>query len=95
MQVDASLRPLSSRYFFILYTPMLARSATIIFGTVLRAAGDTKTPMRIGVGVNLINVALNFLLIYQTRTLILFGKAVCLFGAGLGVRGAAAASAVS
>ena len=44
MQVDESIRALAGRYFFILYLPMLPRTATIIFGTVLRAAGDTKSP---------------------------------------------------
>ncbi|MBQ2749046.1 MAG: MATE family efflux transporter, partial [Clostridia bacterium] len=63
MQVDPSIRPLASTYFLILYLPMLPRTASIIFGTVLRAAGDTKTPMKVGVWVNIINVILNFLLI--------------------------------
>ena len=91
MQVDASIRELAGQYFFILYLPMLPRAASIIFGTVLRAAGDTKTPMKIGVGVNLINVCLNFLLIYPTRTV---GKFV-IPGAGWGVIGAAVASAIA
>ena len=95
MKVSKDIRELSAAYIFILYLPMLPRTAGIIFGILLRASGDTKTPMRIGIVMNIINVALNFLLIYQTRTLILFGKAVRLYGAGLGVRGAAAASAVS
>ena len=95
MQVDTAIRPLASRYFFVLYTPMLARVATILFGTVLRAAGDTKTPMRVGVWVNLINVVLNFLFIYPTRTVSLWGRSLLLPGAGWGVIGAAAASAIA
>ena len=96
MQVDRAIRPMASKYFFILYTPMLFRASSIIFGTVLRAAGDTKTPMRVGFAVNLINVILNFLLIYPTRELTLFGKLTFTIpGAGLGVLGAATASAVS
>ena len=95
MKVSKDIRELSAAYIFILYLPMLPRTAGIIFGILLRASGDTKTPMRIGIVMNIINVVLNFLLIYQTRTLILFGKAARLYGAGLGVRGAAAASAVS
>ena len=95
MQVAPSLRAAASRYFFVLYLAMLPRTAGIIFGTVLRAAGDTKTPMRIGIGVNLINVALNFLLIYDTRALSVFGRRLTVWGAGWGVTGAAAASAVS
>jgi len=65
MQVDPSIRDLAARYFFILYLPMLPRAASVIFGTVLRAVGDTKTPMRAGILVNVINVTLNFLLIYS------------------------------
>ena len=95
MQVDESIRDLASQYFFILYLPMLPRTATIIFGTVLRAAGDTKTPMKVGVLVNLINVVLNFLLIYPTRTLTLLGIDFTMPGAGMGVVGAAVASAIA
>ena len=91
MQVDPAIRELAAQYFFILYTPMLARAAIIIFGTLLRSAGDTKTPMRVGVLVNITNVVLNFLLIYPTRNVC----GVWIPGAGLGVIGAAIASAVS
>lgn len=91
MQVDPSIRDLAAQYFFILYTPMLARTAIIIFGTLLRSAGDTKTPMRAGVLVNVVNVVLNFLLIYPTREV--WGLRV--YGAGWGVLGAAVASAIS
>ena len=95
MQVDPSIRSLAARYFFIVYLPMLPRTASVIFGTVLRAAGDTRTPMRVGIGVNAINVLLNFLLIYPSRTLSLFGLALPMWGAGWGVVGAAAASAIA
>lgn len=95
MQVDPDIRQLASRYFFILYLPMLPRTATIIFGTVLRAAGDTKKPMKIGILVNLINIVLNFLLIYPTRTVSLLSLRFLMPGAGLGVVGAAIASAIA
>ena len=91
MQVDESIREKAGQYFFILYLPMLPRTASIVFGTVLRAAGDTKTPMKIGVGVNLINVVLNFLLIYPTREI----WGITVPGAGWGVVGAAIASAIA
>lgn len=95
MQVDEPIRDLASQYFFILYLPMLPRTATIIFGTALRAAGDTKTPMKVGILVNIVNVVLNFLLIYPTRTLNIFGYQFWMPGAGWGVTGAAAASAAA
>ena len=91
MQVEPEIRELTGRYFLILYSPMLFRAASIIFGTLLRAVGDTKTPMRVGVWMNIINVILNFLLIYPTKQY--FG--ISIPGAGLGVEGAAIASAIS
>ncbi len=95
MMVDPSVRSLSSTYFFILYLPLIARAASIVFGTLLRAAGDTKTPMKVGIIVNIINVVLNFLLIYDTRQISVFGLNFTMFGAGLGVIGAGIASAAA
>ena len=91
MRVDEDIRELAGRYFFVLYLPMLPRTASIIFGTVLRAAGDTKSPMKIGIWVNILNVVLNFFLIYPTRQV---GRYI-IPGAGMGVIGAAAASAAA
>lgn len=111
MQVDEEIRQMAAMYFFIIYAPMLPRTASIIFGTVLRAAGDTKTPMKVGLIVNIINVILNFLLIYPTRRICLFGGPgwsslfggreaaagleFTMWGADLGVIGAALASAIA
>ena len=95
MQVEEGIREMASTYFMILYLPMLPRTASIIFGTVLRSAGDTKSPMKIGLLVNLINVVLNFLLIYPVREITIFSKHFTMWGAGLGVIGAAVASAVA
>ena len=94
MQVDADICGLTGQYFLILYSPMLFRTASILFGTVLRAAGDTKTPMRVGLLVNLINVILNFLLIFPCRSVNVFSWTLWIPGAGLGVIGAAVASAI-
>ena len=95
MQVDPKIQSLASLYFLIVYAPMLPRAASIILGTVLRAAGDTKTPMKVGVLVNILNVVGNFFLIFPTRAVTVFGFSFTLWGAGWGVVGAAAASAIS
>lgn len=95
MQVEEGIQEMASMYFMILYLPMLPRTASIIFGTVLRSAGDTKSPMKIGLLVNLVNVALNFLLIYPSRQVMLFSGTVTIWGAGFGVIGAAIASAAA
>lgn len=91
MRADPSIQELASQYFFVMYTPMLARSAILLFGNLFRAVGDSKTPMRVGLMVNLINVAGNLLLIYPTRV----WHGLILYGAGWGVVGAAAASAAA
>lgn len=91
MRADPSIQELASQYFFVMYTPMLARSAILLFGNLFRAVGDSKTPMRLGLMVNLINVAGNLLLIYPTRV----WHGLTLYGAGWGVVGAAAASAAA
>ena len=95
MQVDPSIRKIASTYFFIVYAPMLFRTATIIFGTVLRAVGDCKTPMWVGIWVNIVNVVLNVLFIFPTSQIQLFGTTVTIYGANLGVIGAALASAIA
>ena len=93
MNADAAIRPEASRYFFIIYTPMLLRAATVIFGTVLRASGDTRTPMKVNLLVNAVNVVMNFLLIYPARDAVLLGVNVRIPGAGMGVTGAAIGTA--
>lgn len=95
MQVDPDIQELASTYFFILYLPMLPRTASTIFGTLLRAAGDTKTPMKVGILVNVINIIGNLLLIYPTREITFGSFAFTMPGAGLGVVGAAVASALA
>ena len=95
MHAAPEIQQVASQYFAILYMPMLARAASTIFGTALRATGDSKTPMRAGLAMNLVNVVLNFLLIYESRTVRALGLSIWLPGAGMGVIGAAIASAVS
>lgn len=55
-----------------------------LFGSILRAQGDTKTPMYIGLIVNIINVVLNYVLIFGF-----------LFIPAMGVVGAAIATVIS
>ena len=95
MNVNADIQDMASQYFLILYTPMLFRSASIIFGTVLRSAGDTKTPMRVGIAVNIINIVMNFFLIYPSREISVFDINFKIIGAGLGINGAGLASAIA
>lgn len=85
----------ASTYFAIICLPMLFRVATIVFGAVLRSTGDMKTPMKVNLIMNIINIVLNFLLIYGTRKIHILGFTITMFGAGLGVTGSAIAMAIS
>lgn len=80
MGAEPAIQEEASRYYFIVSLPMIFRAASTILGAALRAIQDTRTPMLISVAANGLNIILNSLLIY---------------GAGLGVAGAAIASAIS
>lgn len=68
--------------------------ASMVLNSVFRGYGDTKTPMVVNLVMNIVNVIGNFLLIYPTRILTVFGRSFMMPGAGWGVAGAAAATAV-
>ena len=80
MGVESVIRHQASVYFTIISIPMVFRVSTAILGSAVRATQNTKTPMLITLSSNLLNIVLNYLLIYP---------------AGLGVTGAAIASAIS
>lgn len=80
MGAEAAVQGPATVYFFIISLPLTLQVANAIFGGVIRATKDTKTPMLINFSANLLNVALNALLIYGLR---------------MGVTGAAVASALS
>jgi len=74
---------------------MLFRGMTMVLTAIYRGFGDSKTPMKINIAVNLMNVVGNFLMIYPTRQLSVFGVEFTMFGFGWGVAGAATATALS
>lgn len=85
----------ASLYFAIICIPMIFRVAIIIFGAVLRSTGDTKTPMKVNLIMNITNIILNLLLIYGNQKIYIGGLKITTFGAGLGVVGSAIAAAIS
>ena len=80
MGAEEGIQGEASRYFFIISLPLIFRSSSTILGAALRAVQNTKTPMVISVAANGLNIILNYFLIYTL---------------GLGVTGAAIASAIS
>ncbi|MDU4960842.1 MAG: MATE family efflux transporter [Sporomusaceae bacterium] len=51
-------------YFQIVAVPSLLISLTTIFGSILRSAGDTRSPLKVGVWVNLLHIVLVYLLTF-------------------------------
>ncbi|MBR5266272.1 MAG: MATE family efflux transporter, partial [Clostridia bacterium] len=74
---------------------LVFRSMTMVLTAIYRGFGDSKTPMKVNIAVNLINVVGNFLMIYPTRQLSVFGFEFTMPGLGWGVAGAATATALS
>ena len=87
--------PHAVAYFRIIGANYVLNTGMIMATNMLRCMGDTKTPLKFNILTNLINVAGNFLLIYPTRQLTVASLTVTMPGAGLGVAGAAAATALS
>ena len=61
----------------------------IVYGNILRANKDSKTPLYINLSVNILNIMLNQLLIGTGTAFVLFGEKIVIPGAGWGVKGAA------
>lgn len=80
MGAEQTVQEPAATYFFIVSLPMVFRATALIMGSGIRATLDTKTPMIINIIANVINAALDVILIY---------------GCSLGVTGAAYATAIS
>lgn len=95
MRADPALHADASAYMRIVALGFIPHFTGMAMGAVLRGAGDTRTPMVIAAGANLLNVVLNYLLIFKTHPVQLFSLSFTMWGAGLGVRGAAISTAIS
>lgn len=71
-------------YFRIVAIPSVLISLMFVLSSILRGTGDTKTPMKITIGINLLNIALDYVLI--------FGLA---FIPAMGIAGAAIATVIA
>ena len=80
MGAEEDIRQQASIYFAIISLPMIFRSISAILGSSIRAVQNTRDPMKISILSNIVNIVLDFILIYP---------------ANLGVTGAAIATAVS
>lgn len=86
---DDTINHAASVYFltFVCALPMLTMN--YLAGGLLRSAGNMKIPAILNVAMCLMDVVFNWFLIFPTRTVEIFGTAVTMPGADLGVFGAA------
>jgi len=92
---DKAIQQNAVQYFLIIYAPILFISINIIIGSMLKAAGDMKTPMYVNVFVNFVNIVLNFLLIYDSHTYGVGKYSIHIIGANLNIIGAAIATSIA
>ena len=92
---DPSMQANASAYFAIWSAALPFTMAMGMYTAQLRATGDALTPGLISVLVCVLDIVFNFFLINPSRTLVLFGRTVTVWGAGLGVPGAALGTALS
>ncbi len=97
MGAEPDVLPLSQTYFKIFSIGIPFTFMAVVASGLLRGAGNTRTPMIIALISNIINIIGNFLLIYETRPVMLpfINKEIVIVGAGMGVSGAATATIIS
>ncbi len=82
---DMEIRPAASEYFKIVGLFLPFSMASAIYSSILRCSGNVVLPSCMNVGMCILDVIFNFVLIYPTRQI----GGITVWGAGLGVTGAA------
>ena len=91
--VENQVVPVAGTYMSII---ALAYPFTILFAymaNLIRSSGDTRSPLIANIITNVANIVANYLLIFPTRQVSMFGWDFVMPGAGLGVKGAAIGTA--
>ena len=82
-------------YLRIIGFAMLFEVFIIVAGAIIRCSGDTKTPMIYNLFNNIANIVFNFIFIYPSREIDILGHKLSIWGAGMGVEGAAVGTALA
>lgn len=92
---DISIRHDASLYFCIFSLFLPALQMNFLAGGMLRCSGNMNAPSLAGVAMCVLDVILNFFLIFPSRTWSVAGISFTMPGAGLGVCGAALGTAAA
>ena len=95
MGAESAIWQDATAYMRIVGSAFIFNSAVLTCSNILRCAGNTRTPLLFNTLTNVLNIIGNFFLIFPTRELSLFGWSFTILGAGLGVQGAAIATALA
>ena len=95
MGADPDILDDAAAYVLITSIFRIFTMAMMLLSSVFRGRGDTKTPLRVNIWTNIINVVGNYLLINPCHTIHLGSLSIPMIGAGLGVRGAALSTGFS
>lgn len=95
MRADPSLYSEAAVYMRILSMGFLPYYTGVVLASALRGAGDMATPMKVSTTVSILNIIAGFFLIYPSRQISFLSISFPVWGAGLGVRGAAIATSVT
>ncbi len=92
---DSSVISDSQDYIKYLTIAFIPQGLMIMSSGIFRASGDTKTPFLVNILNNIINVVLNFMLIFPSTEVSILGLSFTLKRANLGVKGAAIATCLA
>lgn len=84
MGVEREVLEAGSIYFKIVGIPSVVMALMFTLSSILRGAGDTKSPMKVSIVVNVVNIVLDYVLIFGIWTV-----------PGLGIVGAALATVIA
>lgn len=92
---DESIRSDASGYFLIFSAFLPVLQVSFLAGGMLRCAGNMKVPSVLNILMCVLDVVLNFLFIFPSRSIHILGVEMDVWGAGMGVRGAALATVLA
>lgn len=92
---DESICSDASLYFLIFSLFLPALQMSYLAGGMLRCSGNMHIPSLLGIIMCILDVILNFFLIFPSRTLYVCGVSFVIPGAGFGVEGAALGTAIA
>lgn len=81
--------PDAQKYLRVISYSLIFNMFSSVFSSLLRCMGDTHTPLKYNLISIVVNIVFNYLFIFPTRQISIFGFSFKMIGAGLGVEGAA------